>query len=51
LGSGQVDLPPVLATLDERGYRGWIGLESVTATRPADAVAELSAAIEWMSRL
>ena len=29
LGSGQVDLPNVLATLEERGYRGWIGLEPV----------------------
>jgi sugar phosphate isomerase/epimerase len=51
LGSGHVDLPPVLATLDERGYRGWIGLESVTATRPGDAAAELAAAVEWLSRL
>jgi inosose dehydratase len=29
LGSGQVDLPNVLAALEERGYRGWIGLEPV----------------------
>jgi sugar phosphate isomerase/epimerase len=29
LGSGEVDLPNVLATLEERGYRGWIGLEPV----------------------
>ena len=29
LGTGQVDLPNVLATLEERGYRGWIGLEPV----------------------
>ena len=29
LGTGQVDLPNVLAALEERGYRGWIGLEPV----------------------
>ena len=51
LGSGQVDIPPVLATLEERGYRGWIGLEVVVATRPADVAAELTTAVEWVSRL
>jgi len=29
LGSGEVDLPNVLAALEERHYRGWIGLEPV----------------------
>lgn len=51
LGNGQVDLPPVLATIEERGYRGWIGLEVVAATKPADASAELKAVIEWLSRI
>ncbi len=43
LGTGHVDLPPVLATLEERGYRGWIGLEA-TATEPSAAREELAAA-------
>lgn len=42
LGSGQVDLPNVLATLEERGYRGWIGLEPVDGF---GALAELADAI------
>lgn len=29
LGTGEVDLPNVLAALEESGYRGWIGLEPV----------------------
>ncbi len=44
LGTGQVDLPTVLATLEERGYRGWIGLEA-TASSQAAAAEELAAAI------
>ena len=44
LGTGQVDLPTVLATLEERGYRGWVGLEA-TATGRAAAADELAAAI------
>jgi sugar phosphate isomerase/epimerase len=42
LGTGEVDLPAVLGALEERAYRGWIGLE------PADelaSMAELAAAI------
>jgi len=42
LGSGQVDLPNVLAALEERGYRGWIGLEPVDGF---SARAELADAI------
>jgi sugar phosphate isomerase/epimerase len=44
LGTGQVDLPAVLATLEERGYRGWVGLEA-TATSRAEAADELAVAI------
>jgi len=43
LGTGQVDLPAVLAALDDRGYRGWIGIE------PVDTVGtdgEITAALE-----
>jgi sugar phosphate isomerase/epimerase len=47
LGSGHVDLPGVLAALEERGYRGWIGLEPVDGigarAELADAVAALRA--------
>lgn len=42
LGTGEVDIPGVLGALEERGYRGWIGLE------PADesaGMAELAVAI------
>jgi sugar phosphate isomerase/epimerase len=48
LGSGEVDLPNVLATLEERGYRGWIGLEPVdgVGTQP-----ELAAAIASVQAL
>lgn len=48
LGTGQVDLPDVLGTLEERGYRGWIGLEPVN---PADARDELAAAIAHLRTL
>jgi sugar phosphate isomerase/epimerase len=45
LGSGQVDLPNVLAALEERGYRGWIGLEPVNGfgarAELADAISAL----------
>ncbi|NDC62849.1 MAG: sugar phosphate isomerase/epimerase [Planctomycetia bacterium] len=47
LGTGQVDLPGVLGALEERGYRGWIGLEPVddhaAATELADAIDALRA--------
>ena len=45
LGTGQVDLPLVLAKLEERGYQGWIGLEPV---EPRDAREELADAIDFM---
>jgi len=45
LGTGQVDFPQFLGSLEERGYRGWIGLEAidaVTARRElADAIGYL----------
>jgi len=43
LGTGQVDIPAVLAALDDRAYRGWIGIE------PVDTIgtdAEIAAAIK-----
>ncbi|MEI6239353.1 MAG: sugar phosphate isomerase/epimerase family protein [Planctomycetia bacterium] len=47
LGSGEVDLPNVLATLEERAYRGWIGLEPVDGFQAeaelADAITSLQA--------
>lgn len=48
LGTGEVDLPAVLGALEERGYRGWIGLEPVD---PADAEMELAAAIRFLREL
>jgi len=48
LGSGEVDLPHVLAALEERGYRGWIGLEPVDGMA---AQSELAAAIASVQAL
>ena len=48
LGTGQVDFAAVLAVLEERGYRGWIGLEPV---EERSARAELAAAIEYLRAL
>lgn len=48
LGTGQVDFPAVFAALEERGYRGWIGLEPV---EERSARAELAAAIEYLRAL
>jgi sugar phosphate isomerase/epimerase len=48
LGTGQVDLPGVLAALEERGYRGWIGIEPVD---DRDAAAEITAAIDHLRAL
>ena len=46
LGTGQVDFPSVFAALEERGYRGWIGLEPVDERNGraelAEAVAQLA---------
>jgi sugar phosphate isomerase/epimerase len=48
LGTGQVDFAGVLGTLEERGSRGWIGLEPVD---DRGAVRELAAAIEYLGAL
>jgi L-ribulose-5-phosphate 3-epimerase len=48
LGTGQVDFASVFATLEERGYRGWIGLEPV---EPREAEAELGAAVRFLGAL
>lgn len=48
LGSGEVDLPNVLAALEERHYRGWIGLEPVDGFQ---AEAELTAALTSLQSL
>lgn len=45
LGTGQVDLPAVFAALEERGYRGWIGLEPVEERTARE---ELAAAIDYV---
>jgi sugar phosphate isomerase/epimerase len=47
LGRGHVDLAAVLGTLEERGYRGWIGLEPA---EPRQALPELAAAVELLRR-
>jgi sugar phosphate isomerase/epimerase len=47
LGTGDIDLPAVLGALEERGYRGWVGVEpadeSAAAVELADAVRVLRA--------
>jgi len=48
LGTGQVDFPPVFATLDERHYDGWISLEPV---EPRQAQSELGDAIHFLRAL
>ncbi len=48
LGTGQVDLPSVLAALGERDYRGWIGLEPVDGV---GAERELADAIRFLQSL
>jgi sugar phosphate isomerase/epimerase len=45
LGTGHVDVAGVLGTLEERGYRGWIGLEPVDAR---DGARELAGAVEYL---
>lgn len=45
LGTGQVEFASVFAALEERGYRGWIGLEPV---EPRDAQAELADAVRFL---
>jgi sugar phosphate isomerase/epimerase len=48
LGTGQVDFATVFATLEERGYPGWIGLEPV---EPREARGELAAARDYLRAL
>lgn len=48
LGTGHVDLAEVFGSLEERGYRGWIGLEPAD---PQAAGTELPAAIEFLRGL
>jgi sugar phosphate isomerase/epimerase len=48
LGTGHVELPAVFAALEERDYRGWIGLEPV---EPHEAREELAAAIGYLKAL
>jgi sugar phosphate isomerase/epimerase len=45
LGTGHVDLAAVFGTLEERGYRGWIGLEPAGER---GGVAELTAAVQFL---
>jgi L-ribulose-5-phosphate 3-epimerase len=45
LGTGQVEFAGVFAALEERGYRGWIGLEPV---EPRSARAELADAVGFL---
>jgi sugar phosphate isomerase/epimerase len=44
-GTGHVDLAAVFGALEERGYRGWIGLEPAGER---GGVAELAAAVQWL---
>ena len=48
LGTGHVDFAAVFAALEERGYRGWIGLEPVDERTGR---AELSEAIAFLQNL
>jgi len=45
LGTGHVDVAAVLATLEERDYRGWIGLEPL---EDRTAASELRAALDYL---
>jgi sugar phosphate isomerase/epimerase len=45
LGTGDVDFVAVLAALEERGYRGWVGLEPV---EDRTAGTELAAAVRYL---
>lgn len=48
LGTGQVDFAAVFAALEERGYRGWIGLEPVDER---GGPAELAEAVAFLQSL
>lgn len=39
IGRGDVDIPATLGVLEERGYRGWLGLEVVDRADPAGELA------------
>jgi sugar phosphate isomerase/epimerase len=45
LGTGEVDVPAVFGALEERAYRGWIGLE---AADESASMAELATAIGFL---
>ena len=54
LGSGVLDLPAVLRSLDRHGYRGWLMVEQDTSWEPASEAAAigrrvLEAALRWMA--
>jgi sugar phosphate isomerase/epimerase len=52
LGRGQIDLPAVLAVLEERGFRGWIGIEPVTPQAGSpQSIAELAQAADILRAL
>ena len=40
LGTGQVDFPAVFAALEERSYRGWIGIEPVDERNAREELAD-----------
>ena len=48
LGTGQVDFAGVFATLEERGYQGWVGLEPV---EPREAREEMAEALRFLRAL
>lgn len=48
LGTGHVDFPTVFASLEERAFQGWIGLESID---PSDARDELATAVDFLRAL
>lgn len=48
LGTGQVDFAAVFATLEERGYRGWVGLEPVEERAAAGELAAAKAFLEGL---
>jgi len=48
MGTGQVDFATVFATLEERAYQGWIGLDPV---EPREAREELAEAVQFLRAL